>query len=232
MIRIPLRAIPQEVPRSILSGPLRGAFWIPGSSTHGCWLGVYERKTQRAFSCLVRSGDVVFDIGANVGFFTLLSARLSGPGGSVVAFEPFPRNLVYLRRHIDLNHLTNVTVVEAAVSDVCGTGFLGGEASNPSALALTQKGLPVSLVTIDEMVAYRGLPRPQLLKIDVEGAESAVLRGAVSVLSSCRPAVILSCHGWQQHDFCTRFLQGLDYRITEQRDGADDGNYEVFALAE
>lgn len=184
------------------------------------------------FSSLVRPGHVVYDIGANVGFFTLLSARLCAPGGSVVAFEPFPRNLNYLHQHVALNRLVNVTVVEAAVSDVCGAGFLGGRAGNPAEVALAREGLPVSLVTIDECVARRGLPPPHLLKIDVEGAESAVLRGAASVLSSCRPAVILSCHGWQQHEICSRFLEELGYRITEQRDGSADGNYEVVASAD
>lgn len=184
------------------------------------------------FSNLVRPGHVVFDIGANAGFFTLLSARLAAPGGSVVAFEPFPRNLNYLHQHVALNRLTNVTVVEAAVSDVCGAGFLGGRAGNPAEVALAREGLPVSLVTIDECVARRGLPPPHLLKIDVEGAESAVLRGAASVLSSCRPAVILSCHGWQQHGICTGILEELGYRITEQRDGSADGNYEVVASPE
>ena len=74
LLRLPLALIPAVLPMPVLQGPLRGYWWITGSSNHGCWLGSYEYDKQRLFARMIRAGDVVFDIGANVGFYTLLAA--------------------------------------------------------------------------------------------------------------------------------------------------------------
>src|ERR1700744_2136549 len=116
-LRSPFRLIPASATMPILQGPLRGRRWIVGSATHGCWLGSYEFETQRAFAGLVRRGDVVYDLGANVGFYSLLGARLAGEEGAVYSFEPLERNLGYLRSHIALNRLKNCVVVETAIAD-------------------------------------------------------------------------------------------------------------------
>ncbi len=75
----------------VVQGPLRGKRWIAGSSNHGCWLGSYELAKQRKVIELVRPGMVCWDVGAHVGFYTLLFAELVGPLGRVFAFEPLPR---------------------------------------------------------------------------------------------------------------------------------------------
>jgi len=120
-LRFPLRILPQDARVVILQGKLKGYRWISGSSNHGCWLGSYECGKRKAFERVVERGTVVFDIGAHVGFYTLLAAALVGPQGTVIAFEPLPRNLRYLRSHIALNRVANVSVVEAAVADTGGT---------------------------------------------------------------------------------------------------------------
>ena len=97
----------------MLLGPLRGALWLPRSATAGSWLGTYERELQEVFTAHVRPGDVVFDVGANVGFYSLLAARLVGPKGRVVAFEPAARNVALLEQHLRLNRVTNVIVIAA-----------------------------------------------------------------------------------------------------------------------
>lgn len=93
VIRLPLRLVPPSKIMRIRSGALQGAKWIAGSAPHGSWLGTYERHVQRLFCERIHPGDVVLDIGANVGFFTLLASKLAGPDGHVHAFEPVPRNL-------------------------------------------------------------------------------------------------------------------------------------------
>lgn len=103
VLRAPLRLIPPGTVLPVLQGRLRGARWIVGAGTHGCWLGSYEYGKRRLFERLVRPGQVVWDVGANAGFYTLLASRLVGSTGSVVAIEPLPRNLSYLRRHLELN---------------------------------------------------------------------------------------------------------------------------------
>ncbi|HEV8435127.1 MAG TPA: FkbM family methyltransferase, partial [Thermoanaerobaculia bacterium] len=110
LLRLPLRLVPNGRVVRIKSGPLRGWRWITGSAPHGCWLGTYERDSQRAFMDNVHEGDVVYDIGANAGFFTLLASTLAGPRGLVFAFEPLPRNVALLERHVSLNGCENVRI--------------------------------------------------------------------------------------------------------------------------
>ncbi len=79
-MRLPLQLIPDSAVVRILQGPLRGKRWIAGSSNHGCWLGSYEAAKQRKIIEFVRPGMVCWDVGANVGFYTLLFAELVGGG--------------------------------------------------------------------------------------------------------------------------------------------------------
>ena len=212
----------------MLSGPLAGARWISSSGTHGCWLGLYERELQHLLVESLRPGDVFFDIGANVGFFSLLGSRLVGPTGRVVSFEPLPRNLELLRRHLNLNQTANLTVIPAAVADVEGVGCLS-EAPSASQGALSERGISVALVSLDTLWAAGNVPTPSVLKIDVEGAESRVLTGARDLLSRSRPLVLLSTHGREQHEACWQILVELDYDLRLRRDGRHDGQYELIA---
>ncbi len=228
LVRAPFRMVPRDRPLRVLTGPLRGATWVPGSSTLGCWLGIYERRSQRLFSRQLAAGDVVFDIGAHVGFYTLLASRLVGPSGRVVAFEPLARNLDLLARHLDYNRASNVTVVAAAVGEKTGSErFACGK--DPSMGALAEDGDVVDLVCIDDLVARGELPPPRLVKIDVEGAESRVLDGASATLAKYRPAVLLAAHGWAQWQECSRRLADLGFAVRLVRDGSVDGNYSLFA---
>src|SRR5690348_13933087 len=110
-----MRLLPQETRMPILQGPMRGMWWITGAAQHGCWLGSYEVMNQEVFQTLINPGDVVYDLGANVGFYTLLASKLTGPTGQVHSFEPSPRNIAYLRRHLVLNGVQNCTVWEGAI---------------------------------------------------------------------------------------------------------------------
>jgi FkbM family methyltransferase len=208
LLRLPLRAVPRERPVRILGGPLRGWRWIPAAASHGCWLGTFERAEQDVFARTVRAGDVVYDLGANVGFYTLLAAKLVGPTGRVVAFEPVPRNLGYLRRHLALNRCENVTVVAAAVSDRPGRArFRDGPAHTVGTLA-DDGEYDVDVVALD---GFAG-PPPRVIKIDVEGAEAGVLRGARRVLREVRPIVLLSTHSTAVREACLSLLSEARYR--------------------
>jgi FkbM family methyltransferase len=209
LLRLPLRVVPRERPVRILGGPLRRWRWVPAAASHGCWLGVFERAEQDVFARTVKSGDVVYDLGANVGFYTLLAAKLAGPTGHVVAFEPVPRNLGYLRRHLALNECENVTVVPAAVSDRSGTSrFRDGPEHTVGSLT-TSDGYEVNVVTLD---AFDG-PLPRIIKIDVEGAEGDVLRGASRVLREARPIVLLSTHSTALRHECIGILTEAGYGV-------------------
>lgn len=211
----------------VLSGALRGRRWIAGAATHGCWLGTYERLTQSVFVEHVHPGAVVYDIGANAGFFTLLASKLAGPNGRVYAFEPMERNLRFIREHLRLNDVENVHVMPIAISDRNGT-LRFSAAHNPAMGGLSEAGeIEVESRTLDELA--RTIPPPSFIKMDIEGAEHAALSGAVETLRGARPVILLSEHGWEQHERCTALLKSLGYDIELLVDGAADGNYVVIA---
>jgi FkbM family methyltransferase len=185
-------------------------------------------NAQRILKEFIREGDNVFDVGANVGFYTLVAARLVGDKGHVVAFEPLPRNLRYLTNHVELNRLKCVRVVVAAVSEKKGSGFLApGGSFSQSALATS--GLPVDLVSLDDVVLSGGMPGPTFIKIDVEGSELSVLRGAENALERFGPVIVLAGHGYSRHQECREYLESRGYTVRMTRDGSADGNYELLA---
>jgi FkbM family methyltransferase len=227
IIRLPLRLVPRNAIMRIRSGPLRGFKWIAGSAPHGSWLGTYERHVQQLFCERIHQGDVVFDIGANVGFFTLLASKLAGPNGHVYAFEPLPRNLYYLEQHIRLNGLTNVTVQSVAVAATSGSARfrIGAHASMGQ---LTDAGdLQVLTASLDDLVDNGNVRSPTFIKMDIEGAESDALQGASRLLSSTGLTIVLSTHGHVQQERCWSALQNAGFNLQLLRDGTADGDYLV-----
>lgn len=229
VIRAPLRLVPRGIVVPVLAGPMRGARWVVGAGTNGCWLGTYEPRTRQWLQAVLGPGRVFFDIGANVGFFTVLASRIVGGEGAVVAFEPLPENLRALQEHVRLNRAQNVTVVAAAVSDRAGTERFG-PADNPAMGGLAPDGsIDVATVTLDDLVKEGAVRRPDVLKIDVEGAELRVLAGARRTLVEARPAIVLSAHGWQLFEACREFLGQIGYEQHLAKDGREDGDYLIVA---
>jgi FkbM family methyltransferase len=208
-----LKVVPKGARVPVLQGPLKGAWWIVGSATHGCWLGSYEAGKQERFVVSIARGDIVYDVGANVGFYTLLASRVTGDQGHVYAFEPLARNLGYLRRHVELNRATNATVVAAAAAERTGEiGFTEG--GNPSTGRAEAGGtVLVPSVSLDEFVFGLRNPAPRLIKMDIEGGELAALRGALRTLRDVRPLLFLATHGVEVHRACLQLLRGIGYRL-------------------
>ncbi len=229
IVRLPLRLLPRSAVVRIRSGELRGWRWIAGSSTNGCWLGTYERQVQQLFRQHVHAGAVVLDVGANVGFFTLLASRLAGPAGRVHTFEPLPRNLYYLERHVRLNSLTNVTVEALAVAATSGEAHFR-TASHASMGGLRDDGnLHVITASLDDLLASGRIPAPDFIKMDIEGAEGAALRGAARLISGSPLTIVLSTHGYEQHELCWGILRSAGFRLELLRDGTADGDYLILA---
>ena len=201
----------------VLSGPARGAKWIAGASNHGCWIGTYERDAQVVLARYLGPGTVMYDIGANVGFFTVLAARR---GGEVHAFEPDPANFKVLTRHVSLNALAAVTAHEMAISDRDGTATFS---PNGSMGHLAEAGIPVRTVRLDTLLDS-GMARPSVIKVDVEGAELEVLRGGSKLLSTYRPVVVISLHGVVDKGIdvdteCLKLLRSLGYTCSRMKHG-------------
>jgi hypothetical protein len=116
VVRLPLRFVPNNRTVRVLGGINKGSRWITGSGpTHGCWLGNYEADHAIALPRIITPGSIAYDVGANVGFYTLALSRLVGESGHVFAFEPAARSVYFLRRHLELNNIGNVTVVQTAI---------------------------------------------------------------------------------------------------------------------
>lgn len=214
LLRIPLSLIPAQTVMPILQGPLSGRRWIVGSGVHGYWLGSYEFQKQKLFAESAATARVVWDIGAHVGFYTLLASIGVGQKGRVFAFEPSPRNLAFINDHLRLNRCHNVEVCPFAVSDRKGTmSFEEGPGSSMGHIG-DQGSLTVQVIALDDLVDAGAIEPPDLVKIDVEGEEVRALQGAERVLTTARPTIFLATHSPDLHRTCTEWLQARKYHLT------------------
>jgi FkbM family methyltransferase len=192
-------------PTRVLLGPNRGSRLILNRTTQTkLWFGVYEREVQQA---LAGQTGMVWDIGANVGFFTLLLAKHAS---LVLAVEPYPENLECLHRAVQMNDAAgSVSVIDAAVSARDGTGWLA-PGVNSSESRLADHGLPVRTVTLDTLLDTYGIPA--LVKIDIEGGEMEALRGGCRLLSH-HPKLIIETHSPELDDRVRGLLGECGYRF-------------------
>lgn len=215
LLRLPFKLIPKGLNVRVMSGPCKGMRWIVGSSIHGCWLGTYELEKQSVIQRFVRPGMIVYDIGANAGFYTLLFSRLVGKDGRVYSFEPFPENTYNLLRHIQINHLDRVTLLPAALAEDTGISSFRVGADNAVGSLENNNGdtiLKVPTLTLDTLIA-RGYPIPDLVKMDVEGAEALVLEGAKRILAEGKTTWFIALHGRDAKLETWEILSKANYRI-------------------
>jgi FkbM family methyltransferase len=213
-LRAPLRLIPPSTVVPILQGTLRGKKWIVGSSTHGCWLGSFEYTKQKALQREMKAGQVVYDIGANVGFYSLLATVIVGETGHVYSFEPFPENVRDLRKHLEMNRIRNCTVIDAAVSSAGGEAIFEPSDDRSMGRLAATGSLRVRTLTLDGLVLRKEIRPPDLMKMDVEGAEYECLQGASRVIQESRPVIFVATHGREVHIACTELLAKWNYRLT------------------
>lgn len=175
----------------------RGDDWVSNQVFWRGWTG-YEPETAPLFFALARGAEVVIDVGAFVGFFSIL-AGLASPDGRVFAFEPMTGNAERLRHHIQLNHLQNVEFVPAAVSAVAGTAELfHTNDAHPSSTSLVRdfmsshsdlRSSVVPTVALDSFLEERGVSSVSLVKLDIETGEPDALRGMARTLERDRPPI-------------------------------------------
>jgi FkbM family methyltransferase len=200
------QAVPAgRVPVEVAAGLLKGMrFELELQEEKDLWLGTYELALQAELGRRLKPGMVVFDVGAHIGYMTLGFARLVGPTGRVLAFEPLPDNQVRLQAALTANQLASrVSLRPAAVSDREGRdtfqvhrsasmGKLAGAAGREEAY---QARIEVPSVRLDDEVYLRHAPSPDWIKLDVEGGEGAVLAGSRRLLAEGRPGWWIELHG-------------------------------------
>jgi FkbM family methyltransferase len=174
--------------------------------------GIWDADHLEALAKLVRPGATVIDVGANVGFYTRRFAEWVRPGGEVIAIEPEELNFASLKRVIARRGLVNVLGVQAVASESAGSLYLQKNPFHPADHRIAEVAsvaangrcdrtappprsegscVKVRAVTLDGVLRERGWPKVALIKIDVQGAEERVLRGAMGALRELRPAVFM-----------------------------------------
>jgi FkbM family methyltransferase len=224
VVRFPFRFLPRGMTVPILQGPLRGKKWILGSQRHAFWLGGYETRMQTRMARELKKGGTFYDIGANVGFYTLLGSFCVAPA-SVFAFEPLPVNVEFLKRHLSINHVQNVQVLQLAISDQTGTARFRSEPTGAMGQLDSCGDVDVNMSTIDNLLALREIPPPDCIKMDIEGAECKALIGARECFQLHKPVLFLATHGKDIHDRCCDLLESWKYKveiITKEVDDRSD----------
>jgi FkbM family methyltransferase len=161
--------------------------------------GVFEPAKHAAFKYFLESGDVVIDAGANKGDFSLWASRLVGPSGKVFSYEPEPENCKWIRKSISVNDYMNIKLRQVALSDENGKVdlFLGAKSGWHSIIDkdgrpyMTGEKIQVPSVTLDSEMNGQGINKIKLVKMDVQGAEIKILRGAKEILSKSDDVVLL-----------------------------------------
>lgn len=193
------------------------------------WLGTYEPELQKALETFTPQGGVVYDLGANIGYVTLLAARFTGPQGKVHAFEALPENQIRLIDNISLNNLQGqVTVFCGAVVGRGGDiRFLVGPSggTGKTAGSAGRKDLPyvreiqVPGISLDEYVLEQGHSSPDLVKMDIEGGEVLALPGMQRVLSEVQPVILMELHGPEAGQVAWKTIAEAGYRLHELAPG-------------
>lgn len=221
----------ERVWAQIKSGPARG-LWIELNPRTGqnYMRGDAEAAVQKALAERLRPGMVFYDLGANIGLFSLLGARLVGPTGKVFSFEPDPEVAARLRRNVERNEFTNVTIVEAGIWSSSGHRyFTAAETASPDrgvgkfvAEESAAAGMAARSVALDDFI--QSAPAPDAIKCDIEGAEAEAFQGGEKLLQARRPWIICEMHS-ETNDAAVRSqLSRFGYALE-----AIDGNH-VLAL--
>jgi len=181
-------------------------------------LGNHEPEVQELLASVLWPGMTYFDVGANVGFFAVIAARLVGASGHVVCFEPLPSNAAQIEYNARLNDFANVTVRCEALGGSIRTDVFNtsqeptwGMLSTVGKLPVQVSGqIQVQVQTLDSLcTAGSVLPFPDVVQVDIEGAEAEFLEGAWQTLSASRPVLVIELHGTNQA--VTEILDRLGY---------------------
>lgn len=200
----------------VRAGPAKGLLLeLDPRWEHASWDGSYEPEAVAAFLHVVKADGMVFDIGSGLGFYALLASRA---GANVITFEPNSDNAESVTRHLEMNHLADrVRIVRQAVFSCSGRVTLEvseGTSAHRNAKVLTSSAdnatrAKVPCTSLDDFIVNN--PKPTVVKMDVEGVESEVLKGADQLFRTCRPVLLCEVHDQANAQFVQEWLQERDY---------------------
>jgi len=214
----------------VAAGSLQGAVLnLDLRAEKDYWLGTYEPELQTAISDFVRPGMVAYDVGANIGYISLMLARQTGLKGRVFSFEALPANLERLRGNLALNDFASVTiVVPAAVVETSRpvrflVGPSGGMGKAEGSAGRQEFDYPEVIQTdgiaLDDFVYQSGNPAPDVVKMDIEGGEILALPGMRRLLMEKQPLVLIELHGEQAARAAWDLARPMGYRLCRMESG-------------
>jgi FkbM family methyltransferase len=192
---------------------------------------VYEPLETNLFRNALKPGMVFFDVGANMGYYSLLASKRVAPNGSVHAFEPSPVQFNHLELNIGINRADNIVLNKCAVAESSGDRELFlSEGWNQGIHSLgktsgQESSCRVPCVSIDDYIAGKGIESVDAIKVDVEGAELFVFKGAERVLGSSPPGLIL-------FEACEEFAQSFGYSTCDVKQTVEQYGYALYRLEE
>ncbi len=203
-------------------GPIRGRkIYMSPQISPRMWFGVDEPWISRLSHKLLNSGDVVYDLGAHVGYTTVLFAHLLKGTGEVHAFEILPSTAGYLQKTVEANGFQNVTIHVVGLGAENTTYELPvGPTAMTSLLAKKQEGQITErgkVVKLDDYQREQGLPLPSLIKMDIERAEIDCLRGSLTLIKECRPTMIIAFHSKDLLRQGYALLRSLNYELHDEQ---------------
>jgi FkbM family methyltransferase len=209
--------------KTVLWGPCRGLRYRIFADYGWAYLyGGSERPVVRAMQRLIMPGSTVYDLGANYGMHTLLFSRLVGDRGHVYAFEPNPEIFAALQEHLALNSIQCVTCVRKAVASETGEAYfdVGHNRAAGHLTNFAHATYKVQTTSIDDFVFVERERPPTFLKVDVEGAESSALQGALNVIRQYRPTMVIELHTPDEDRRVGAILQAMNYSAFRVTTGA------------
>ncbi len=154
-----------------------------------------EKNEVETFKTEIKNGNTVIDLGAHIGYYTLLAAKLVGPSGKVYAFEPDPSNFEILKKNVDQNGYKNIICVNKAVSNKTGKTnlFLAGDTDNSQIVdsSLSDKSIEVDVITLDDFFKNED-NHIDFIKMDIEGSEGKALEGMKNLVTKNKNVKILT----------------------------------------
>ncbi len=191
------------------------------------WLGTYEVDLQKTVINFAKPGMVAYDLGANIGYISFLLAKAVGSSGKVFAFEPLPVNQDRLRKNLALNPGMNIELVPKAVAKESGTrqflvhssGGMGKIEGANGRQAQYQNQIDVDCISVDDFIYKQGNPKPDIIKIDIEGGEGLALHGMGRLLGETKPILIIELHGKEAARTCWQILTSAGYKIFRLKSG-------------
>jgi FkbM family methyltransferase len=214
----------------IAAGGLEGAtLELDLQTEKDYWLGIYEPNLQQAIKEYIQKGWIVYDVGANIGYISLLLAKAVTASGHVYAFEALPDNFARLQKNVQMNSFQEtITPLHMAVIDASkpvtflvgpsnGMGKVSGSAGRLE--VVYEQSLTVPGISLDDFVYQQGYPAPQAIKMDIEGGEVLALPGMRRVLREAYPLLLMELHGPESSQMAQHILTEAGYRLNTMTSG-------------